>query len=363
MSVFSDKTCVIAEVGVNHDGQRAVALELVQAAAEAGADFVKFQTFRTDDLATENVARADYQRAATKSADSQYAMLTALELGAEDFHAIAEACKRHGVRFLSTPFDVASATFLAAELDQPIIKVGSGDLTNALLLLAVARLGRPVILSTGMGTLRDIEDALSVLAYGYTQPARVPADAADFAAAFLSADGQAALAEKVTLLQCTTEYPAPARSANLRAMETLRRAFGLPVGFSDHTEGTHIAVAAVGLGAAVVEKHLTLDRNRPGPDHRASVEPREFAEMVRAIRDTEEALGNGLKLPTAEELKNRAVARRRLVAAGPIQEGAPLRLEDLAVKRAEKGLSPFAAWSLVGKAAARTYATNDPIEQ
>ena len=363
MTGSSQNALVIAEAGVNHDGSRAVAIELVDAAAEAGADFVKYQTFRAGKLATRGVARAGYQQASTQSTDSQLSMLEALELSYEDFRAIADACRARGIGFLSTPFDEESADFLVRDLNQPIIKIGSGDLTNAPLLLCIARFGRPVILSTGMGTLGDIEAALSVLAYGYLRPQREPTGQYDFAEAFLASEGQSILARNVTLLQCTTAYPAPPESANLRAMDTLHRAFGVPVGFSDHTKGLHIPVAAVALGARVVEKHLTLSRERPGPDHHASLEPQEFAAMVTAIRETEAALGSGLKIPGAAELANREAARRRLVAARPIAAGATLTMDDLAVKRAERGLSPFQAWSLIGRPAARDYASDDPIEQ
>ncbi|MBZ0217387.1 MAG: N-acetylneuraminate synthase family protein, partial [Fimbriimonadaceae bacterium] len=252
-------TLVIAEAGVNHNGKLDNAIALVEAAARAGADVVKFQTFRAAQLVTSSVGRAQYQEAATNSRQSQLSMLEELELSEVDFQTLAEECAKRNITFMSTPFDEASADFLVRKLDQKTLKVGSGDLTNGPLLLHLARLQRPIILSTGMANLSDVEAALSVLAHGYSTD-KQPASLTDCQTAYNSSAGQQALAKNVTLLQCTTEYPAAPETANLRAMNTLSTAFGLPVGFSDHTKGIHISVAAVALGACVIEKHMTLDR-------------------------------------------------------------------------------------------------------
>jgi N-acetylneuraminate synthase len=356
------RTLVIAEAGVNHNGSLETALALVEAAASAGADVVKFQTFKASRLVTKLVGRAQYQQAATSSNDSQHSMLEKLELSEDAFRQLAKACRDRGITFMSTPFDELSATFLVEELGQETLKVGSGDLTNGPLLLHLARTGRPIIVSTGMADLTDIEAALSVLAYGYVMGEAQPSNLTDCKAVYARAAGQAVLAGKVTLLQCTTEYPAAPESANLRVMNTLSLAFGLPTGFSDHTKGIHVSVAAVALGACVIEKHMTLDNNLPGPDHKASVEPGVFAEMVSAIRDVEKSLGSGLKVPHESELGNRAVVRRAVVAGQPIGRGDVLGSSNIVVKRSAVGVPAFDYWSLLGRTAQRDYDTDEPIE-
>ncbi|MBI5261266.1 MAG: N-acetylneuraminate synthase [Bradyrhizobium sp.] len=356
------RTLIIAEAGVNHNGDCARALALVEAAGRAGADVVKFQSFRAERLATEQAAKASYQRATTGSEESQLEMLRALELSDEDEERIAGACVAANITYMSTPFDADSATHLVRRIGVTTLKVGSGDLTNAPLLLHLARFRLPIILSTGMATLTEVEQALGVIAFGYLREASARPTPADFANVLLDRDAWTELRSKVTLLHCTTEYPADPHSINLRAMATLRDAFGLPVGFSDHSRGIHISAAAVALGAAVVEKHMTLDRNLPGPDHRASIEPDEMAAMVSAIRDIEASLGDGRKIPAPEELPNRAVARRSLVAIRPIRSGERFSEENLGVKRPGTGIPPIEYWMYLGKTASRDYAVDEALE-
>ncbi|WP_029008254.1 N-acetylneuraminate synthase [Azospirillum halopraeferens] len=353
---------VIAEAGVNHNGSPARALALVEAAADAGADAVKFQTFRAAKLARRGAPKAGYQTANGAAGDDQLAMLTALELDAAAHHAVARHCTALGITFLSSPFDEDSLRFLVEDLGVDRLKFGSGELTNGPLLLAAARTGRPMILSTGMATLGEVEDALALLAFGYAAPAGAGPGRAAFAEAWNDPAARGLLADRVTLLHCTTEYPSPPDDANLRAMDTLRTAFGLPVGFSDHTEGTVVAAAAVARGAVMVEKHFTLDRTLPGPDHKASLEPPELAALVSAIRTVERALGDGIKTPRPSERANIPVARKSLVAARPIAAGEILTGDALTAKRPGTGRSPMDLWDALGRPAARDYATDDPLE-
>lgn len=353
------RVTIIAEAGVNHDGSLARALELVDAAAAAGADMVKFQTFRTERLVSRHVPKAGYQARNTGNDSPQLDMLRALELTPADHRALVARCHDRGIAFLSTPFDPGSLDFLVHDLGLSIIKLGSGELTNGPLLLQAARSGCRLIVSTGMGTLEEVQDALGVLAFGYLG-GRIPSRAA-FAAALASDEGRAILAERVTLLHCTTEYPTPLSDVNLLAMDTLRQTFGVAVGFSDHTEGITIALAAAARGAAVIEKHLTIDRNLPGPDHRASIEPPDLARMVAAIRDVEAALGDGLKAPQPSERANMAVARKVLVAARDIAAGETIGPGDIEALRAGAGLSPMAFWDLVGTRAVRAFAEGEAI--
>lgn len=356
----SARTLVIAEAGVNHDGSLARALELVDAAADSGADIVKFQSFKAQSLVTAGARKADYQVANTGDDGGQLEMLRRLELSADDHHALVARCKAGGIRFLSTAFDAESLSFLGT-LDMPAVKIPSGDITHAPLILQAARLGLPLIVSSGMSTLADIEAALGVIAFALTREGP-PRGRADFEAAFTAATAQALLRERVTLLHCVTEYPAPPASVNLRAMETMARAFGLPVGYSDHTLGTEVSIAAVALGATVIEKHFTLDRALPGPDHAASLEPAELGAMVRAIRNVEQALGRSMKAPAAAEIGNRAVARRSIVAARRIARGEVLTFDALAFKRPASGLAPLACWDLIGRTASRDYEADEVIK-
>lgn len=356
------RTLIIAEAGVNHNGDPARALALVDAAARAGADVVKFQSFRADKLATSAAAKASYQQATTGNEQSQLEMLRALELSGDDEERIAAACTAAGITYMSTPFDADSATHLVRRIGVSTLKVGSGDLTNAPLLLHLARFKLPIILSTGMATLAEVEQALGVIAFGYLGDISANPTPADLASVLLDRAAWAELRAKVTLLHCTTEYPADPQSINLRAMATLRDAFGLAVGFSDHSRGIHIAAAAVALGATVIEKHMTLDRNLPGPDHRASIEPDEMAAMIASIRDIEAALGDGRKVPAPEEVPNRSVARRSLVAIRPIRSGERFTEDNLGVKRPGNGIPPIEYWNYLGRTAPRDYAANEALE-
>src|SRR5271157_356027 len=313
---------IIAEAGVNHNGSLDLALQLVDAAKASGADAVKFQTFRADLLATRSAQKAPYQERTTAGAESQFEMLQRLELDAAAHRCLIGHCREVGIQFLSSPFDAESADLLAS-LDVPLFKVPSGEITNLPFLEHLARKGRPLILSTGMSTLGEVEEAVHVL--------------------------QAAGATQLTLLHCVTAYPAPYAEVNLRAMQTLKSAFGLPVGYSDHTPGIEIAVAAVALGAEVIEKHFTLDRSLPGPDHAASLEPVELEQMVAAVRHVEAALGTGIKAPAPCELPNLSVARKSVVAARSLPTGHRLAPGDLDIKRPGNGIAPKLLPALIGR--------------
>ena len=302
MSVY-----VIAEAGVNHNGDIAKALALVDVAATAGADAVKFQTFKASSVISVHAEKAAYQKQTTDAAESQVDMVAKLELSHADHAQLADRCRERGIAFLSTPFDLDSLEFLVTDMGLTTLKIPSGEITNAPLLLAAARSGRDIILSTGMSTIDEVRDALGVLAFGYSGDAEAKPDAGAFTRALERAD---ALQGKVTLLHCTTEYPTPYEDVNLRAMDSLREAFGLTVGLSDHTLGIAVAIAAVARGAQVIEKHFTLDRALPGPDHAASLEPDELTAMVAAIRATEAALGDGDKRLMPSESANRDVPAR-----------------------------------------------------
>jgi N-acetylneuraminate synthase len=345
---------VIAEAGVNHNGSKELARQLVDEARAAGADAVKFQSFRAGRLTTGRAQKAAYQKRNDGTDGEQRSMLEKLELDSRAFGELAAHAKSVGIEFLSTPFDVDSLAMLV-DLGVGRIKLGSGDITNAPLLRAVAKTRLPVILSTGMCTLGDVEAAMALLAATWLASER-PLDA------LASAEGQALLEAKVTLLHCTTEYPAPVEQTNLRAMDTLRSAFGVRVGYSDHTAGIAVSLAAVALGARVIEKHFTTDKKLPGPDHVASLEPGELAEMVRGIRAVELALGQPLKRPGAAERGNMAIARRSLVAAVAIPKGTTITLAMLDAKRPGDGLSPMRLDEVVGRVATRDYAPDDAIE-
>ena len=330
-------TLVIAEAGVNHNGDRATALSLVDAASSCGADIVKFQTFTSDQLVTQNAAKAEYQKVTTGNTETQFEMLRKLELRHEDYLALIARCQERGIGFLSTGFDIGDVDMLVG-LGIDRIKIPSGEITNLPYLRHIGGLGLPTILSTGMADLEEVRNALDVLlAYGSS-----------------SSD--------VTILHCTTDYPAVMGDVNLQAMVTMRDAFGVEVGYSDHTLGHEVAVAAVALGAVVIEKHLTLDRESAGPDHAASLEPEEFANMVRAIRNIEIALGDGIKRPQSSEFANMAVARKSLVASERIQEGEAFTSMNISAKRPGSGLSPMLWDEVLGQKATREYAPNEMIE-
>jgi N,N'-diacetyllegionaminate synthase len=317
---------VIAEAGVNHNGDLAMARALIDVAVEAGADAVKFQTFHADLLATADAPKAEYQLQTTGDGESQLEMLRRLELTSEAHRELQFHCHERGIIFLSTPFDEAAVDLLD-ELGVPAFKISSGDLTNSPLLEHVAQKGKPVILSTGMAELSEVIEAVSVL--------------------------NAAGCENPVLLHCVSNYPADPADVNLRAMQTMRAAFDVPVGFSDHTTGIDISLAAVALGACVIEKHFTLGRTLPGPDHRASLEPAELRQLIQAIRRVETALGDGRKMPTASELETAKIARRSLIAAVDISAGATLVREMIALRRPGTGLAPSTLETLLGQHALR----------
>lgn len=353
------QTFIIAEAGVNHNGSLDMAKRLIAVAAEAGADAVKFQTFKAENLVSRIAPKAEYQTRTTAGDESQFEMIRKLELNELAHEILVEHCRLCGIQFLSTPFDLESVDLLTKRFDLPCIKIPSGDITNAPLLHKIAQTGKPVILSTGMSTLGEIEDALGVLSFGYLR-CDSPSTAA-FRACYCSAKGQELLRDKVTLLHCTTEYPAPLEDVNLKVMDTLRCTFGLPVGYSDHTEGIAVPVAAVARGAVVIEKHFTLDRTLPGPDHLASLEPDQLRQMVDAIRAVEKALGSSRKHPASSEYKNIAVARKSLVAAIPILAGDVFTSENLAAKRPGSGLSPMHYWDMLKKKAERDYSADELV--
>ncbi|WJW74590.1 N-acetylneuraminate synthase [Thiohalobacter sp. IOR34] len=356
----SDRVYVIAEAGVNHNGDADLALRLIDAAAEAGADAVKFQTFVPETLVSRQAPKADYQRRHTAADESQLAMLRRLALDRPTHERLLEHCRTLGIDFLSSPFDIDSARFLVEDLGLPRLKLGSGELTNGPLLLGCARLGVPLILSTGMSTLDEVDRALSLLAFGIAEAEAEPRGEALREISTEVRHGL--LQDRLTLLHCTTEYPCPPGDVNLRAMDTLRQAFGLTVGYSDHTPGIHVAVAAAARDAKLIEKHFTLDRELPGPDHQASLEPNELRAMIDAIRDIEQALGDGHKRPAASEQGNSAIARRSLVASRPIRAGECFGIDNLAAKRPGHGLSPMDYWSLLGQPARRDYAPDEVID-
>lgn len=331
-------TLIIAEAGVNHNGSLELARRLVDAAANAGVDYVKFQTFKAENLVTKSAKQAEYQKKNIGDGNgSQYQMLKNLELSHADHDVLIEYCEQKGVRFFSTAFDLESIDYLAS-LDLPLWKIPSGEITNYPYLRKIALQGKPVVLSTGMCDVADIRNALDILIkFGLTK-------------------GQ------ITILHCNTEYPTPFEDVNLRAMRTINEEFGVKVGYSDHTQGIEVPIAAVALGAEVIEKHFTLDRNQPGPDHKASLEPDELKAMVSAIRNIEQAMGDGEKKVTVSEGKNIAIARKSIVAACPIKKGEILFEENLTVKRPGTGISPMRWEEIVGTIAIRDYNEDELIE-
>ncbi len=354
-------TLIIAEAGVNHNGDEHLAFQLVDAAYHAGADIVKFQTFKAKNLVTEDAVQAEYQVINTQKQESQLAMLSRLELSYEIHHQLVKHCESLGIEFLSTAFDSESLDFLVNDLGLTRLKIPSGEITNAPLVLEHARTGCDLIVSTGMATLSEIEAVLGVIAFGYVADKIAEPSELAFQQAYASEQGQKALKQKVTILHCTTEYPAPMLEINLKAMDTLGRAFELPAGYSDHSEGTTIPIAAVARGAVLIEKHFTLDKNMEGPDHKASLEPQELTAMITAIRQVEVALGVGVKSPTVSEVKNKAVARKSLVAAKAIQQGELITEDNLIIKRPGSGMSPYHYWTLLNKPASQVYQAGDLI--
>lgn len=352
---------VIAEAGVNHNGCMDLAQRLVETAQRIGADAVKFQSFKAEALVSRHAPKAVYQQKTTGLAESQLQMLQKLALDESQQKELKDYCGQCGIDFLSSPFDLDSASWLLDGLGMATIKLGSGEITNGPLLLEIARSGASLILSTGMSSLGEVEAALGVLAFGYADIGGSPSRQA-FAAAWTDPSARQILRDKVSLLHCVTEYPSPPEQVNLRAMDTLAAAFGLPVGYSDHTHGIAVAIAAVARGACIIEKHLTLDQTLPGPDHRASLAPPEFAAMVTGIREVELALGDGVKIPAPCEVRNAAVVRKSLLAARALSCGEVFDKDNLTVKRPGTGRIPMDYWDVLGRAANRDYGEDEVID-
>lgn len=330
MSVF-----IIAEAGVNHNGSLELAKKLVDAAKNAGADCVKFQTFISKNMVCKNAIKAEYQKRYTKVEETQFEMLKRLELSFDDFIELSKYCLEKKIEFLSTAFDFDSLEFLHS-LGMKRWKISSGDITNLPYLIRIAQLKKPVIISTGMCTMDDIKNAISIL------------------------EGNGA--EEITVLHCTTDYPTPFNEVNLKAMLSIKKEFGVNIGYSDHTKGIEVPIAAVALGAKVIEKHFTLNRNMDGPDHKASLEPSELKAMVDAIRHIEAALGNGKKQPTESEIKNMVVARKSIIAKKKIKAGEVFTEENITVKRPGNGISPMRWFEVLGKTASRNFEEDELIE-
>lgn len=354
------KVFIIAEAGVNHGGSLSKAKELVDVAADSGADAVKFQTFQSRKLVSRFAEKAEYQIQQT-GGGSQLDLLQRLELTIADYDELFQHCLQRKIEFLSTPFDIESAHFLSSRFNMRVLKIPSGEITNGPFLLDLARIGKPIILSTGMSTLDEVRGALKIIAYGFQNAENIPSDA-DLEASFNSQKGKETLKQNVSLLHCTTEYPAPFEDVNLLAMSTLKTEFGLQVGLSDHSIGCVVPIAAVALGAKIVEKHFTLDKNTEGPDHKASLEPRELADMIHSIRVVELSLGSGLKKPMMSEIKNISIARRSLVAEKVILKGEVFTRENLTCKRPGSGISPMKYWEYLGKSADRNYSPDELIQ-
>jgi N-acetylneuraminate synthase len=331
------KTLIIAEAGVNHNGDLEIAKELIHQAAIAGADLVKFQTFTVAKLLTLDAPKADYQQDPNALTTSNYEMLKSLELSKNDHLELIQECKKYDIEFFSTAFDEVSLGFLL-ELGMSKIKIPSGEITNKPLLEFIAQFDMPVIMSTGMADLNEIQRAIEVLSKNKLTR------------------------ENITILHCTSQYPASFENINLRAITSMKKKFNLNIGYSDHTLGAEASIAAVSLGASIIEKHITLDSNMPGPDHKASMEPKDFQDMVSAIRNIERGLGNGIKAPTSEELEMRTVARKSLVANKKIEKGEIFTQENLTVKRPGNGVSPMSINEVIGTKAVYSFEENDLIK-
>ncbi len=332
-----ERTIIIAEAGVNHNGSIELAKQLIDVAAEAGVDYVKFQTFKAENLVTKSAKKADYQQKNTKNDNSQYEMLKKLELSTEQHFELTTYCNSRGVKFFSTAFDLDSIDFLAS-LHLGLWKIPSGEITNYPYLKRIAQYSQPVILSTGMSTMQDIHVAVEVLVkYGVKK-------------------------SQVTVLHCNTQYPTPMQDVNLLAMNTIAKEIGVKVGYSDHTLGIEIPIAAVALGATVIEKHFTLDRNMEGPDHKASLEPNELKAMVAAIRHVEKALGSSQKIVSVSENENINIARKSIVASRFISKGEMFTEDNLTVKRPGNGISPMRWEEILGKFAVRDFNEDELIE-
>lgn len=328
------KVFIIAEAGDNHNGDYDTALKLVDKAVEAGADCVKFQTFVTERVISKLAEKADYQKESTGTGESQYEMVKKLELSFEQFRQIKKYCEQKKIIFLSTPFDLESIDFLQ-EIDIPFWKIPSGEITNLPYLEKIAHTGKDIIMSTGMCTMEEIQKAIDIL----------------------KKNG----AGKMTLLHCNTEYPTPYEDVNLRAMKTMAETFGVEVGYSDHTKGIEVPIAAVAMGAVVIEKHFTLDKNMPGPDHKASLEPDELKQMIQSVRNIEKALGSSEKKPSTSEIKNIDIARKSIVAKKAIKKGEELTEDNLDIKRPGNGISPMYWYDLLGTKAVKDFSEDELI--
>lgn len=361
MKLSSDQSVfVIAEAGVNHNGKRELAFELIDAAARAGADTVKFQTFDAKRLASKSAPKAKYQTRSTDADESQLAMLRQLELPQEWHYELQAYARSQGIQFLSTAFDTGSLKFLT-EMDLPVFKVPSGELTNGPLLWQFAKTGKPLILSTGMATLSEVEQGLAIVAHALNSDSE-PGCMEEVWRNWSLPSSRLRLQGHVTLLHCTSQYPTPPEEVNLLAMDTLR-AFGLAVGYSDHTEGCLIPIAAVARGATVIEKHFTIDRGLPGPDHKASLEPHELSMMVSQIRSLQLALGDPCKAPQPSEWDTRKAARQQVVAARDIAAGSVISRDDLTTARSGFGLPPTVLWELVGSTSKRAFLAGETLEK
>ncbi|MEK5531479.1 N-acetylneuraminate synthase [Viridibacillus sp. FSL R5-0468] len=359
---MSQSTYIIAEAGVNHNGSFSLAKKLVYTAKKAGADAVKFQTFHAENLVTKEAMQADYQVENLGEATSQYEMLKSLELSYEEFTALKNYCDEIEIEFLSTPFDHDSVDFLVDDLQMQTIKIPSGELTNSPFIHYIATKKKKMIISTGMATIAEIHEALSFVAYGLAKPYE-EVSIENVHSYYKTNEAKEILQKFVTVLHCTTEYPAPFETINLKAMNQLAVELNLPIGFSDHSQGILVPIAATSMGATIIEKHFTMDRNLPGPDHVASLEPLELSAMIEGIRQIESALGTGLKEPTAMEMKNRVAARKSLVASTDIKQGEILKISNIAVKRPGNGISPSKYWSILGEKSTKFYKEDEQIDE
>lgn len=355
-------TYIIAEAGVNHNGSVEMAKQLIKVAKNSGADAVKFQTFKAENLVTADAKQANYQENNLGAATSQYEMLKKLELSYTEFIELKKYCDKLKIEFLSTPFDFKSVDFLINELGMARVKIPSGELTNIPFIHYIATKQKPIIMSTGMATMDDIHEALSFIAYGLAYPKK-RVNLEEVMKFYETPTAKQLLQKYVIILHCTTEYPAPFKTINLRAMSQIEKELAIPIGFSDHSEGIAVPIAATALGAVVVEKHFTLSRQLKGPDHLASLEPRELQEMVESIRVVEQSLGTGEKKPTEIELENRIVARKSIVARKTIQTGEIIAEDHLTIKRPGNGMSPSTYWSLLGRIAKKSYQKDELLDE
>ena len=358
--LLNNSVYIIAEAGVNHNGNPEMAFELVDAAISAGVDAVKFQTFKANKQVVESAPKANYQLSSTDPEESQFAMLKKLELSDKTHKRLSDYCKSKNIHYLSTAFDQDSLRYLVDEIGLKVLKIPSGEITNGPLLYEYSQTNCDLIMSTGMSTLNEVKEALGVIAYGLIGGSNPSMD--EFHKAYSSDKGKNSLKEKVTLLHCTTDYPAPLDDINLKAMRTMGDEFGLDIGYSDHSEGILVPVIAVSMGAIIIEKHFTLDKSLPGPDHKASLDPSELKDMVDTIHQVEAVMGDGIKIPRNVELPNRDVVRKSLVAANVISKGEIFTEDNLTTKRPGIGKSPMEYWSMLGKSSQHSLLENELIK-